>query len=229
MATTDYKGEDVIYLNWYDTLYKFIVLDADGNVVKTTGTTRITGTPTVIEISSDIDFVYDKFENFVYTLYYENTTNNFVLTYTMPSGEVDSACLRVYKEDSLNQTLICDTCETSSSATVFCNIASHGNGKYVAVFYALGSHKLIDWMSQYIGGYFQETIFTALGNDDASFYAFLFAAIITVSLFVSAVFGIIALLIGLIGASALGFTAIQWGEMMGIIIVGGVVIWFLKK
>lgn len=229
MATTDYKGEDVVYLNWYDTLYKFIVLDSTGTVVKTTGTTKVTGTPTIIEITTDIEFVYDKFENFVYTLYYDNTTNNFVLTYTMPSGEVDSACLRVYKEDSLNQTLICDTCETSSSATVFCNIAAYGNGRFTAVFYALGSHKLIDWIDTYIGGRFQEQVYAALGNEDASFYAFLFAGIVTVALFVNAVFGIIALLIGLIGASALGFTAIQWSEMMGVIIVGGFIIWIIKR
>lgn len=229
MAKTDYKGEDVVYLNWYDTLYKFIVLDTTGNVVRTTGTTKITGTPTIIEISSDIEFVYDKFENFVYTLYFDNTTNNFVLTYTMPSGEVDSACLRVYKEDSLNQTLVCDTCETSSSATIFCNIGSYGNGRFTAVFYALGSHKLIDWIYQYIGGRFQEQVYAALGNEDASFYAFLLAALITVALFVNAVFGIIALMIGLIIASALGFTAIQWTEMMGIIAAGGIVIWIIKR
>lgn len=229
MAKTDYKGEDVVYLNWYDTLYKFIVLDTTGTVVKTTGTTKITETPTIIEIATDIEFVYDKFENFVYTLYFDNTTNNFVLTYTMPSGEVDSACLRVYKEDSLNQTLICDTCETSSSATVFCNIGSYGNGRFTAVFYALGSHKLIDWIDEYIGGRFQEQVYTALGNEDASFYAFLIAALVTVALFVNAVFGIVALMIGLIIASALGFTAIQWTEMMGIIAAGGVVIWIIKR
>jgi len=228
MATTDYKGEDVVYLNWYDTLYKFIVIDSSGNVVKTTGTTKITSTPTTIEIEDDITFVYDKFEDFIYTLYFENSTNNFVLTYTMPSGEVNSACLRVVKEDA-NGTIICDECETSASATVFCNVGSYANGSYVGIFYAKGSLKVIDWLRSYIGGTFQETIYNLLGNEDASFYAFLLAALITLALFINAVFGIIAAIIGIVAASALGFTAIQWGEMLGIIFIGGTIIWFIKR
>jgi hypothetical protein len=229
MARTDYKGEDVAYLNWLDTLYKFIVLDTNGNVVKTTGTTKITATPTSLDLDRVITFPYDKFKNFVYSLYFDNATNNFVLTYTKPSGEVDEACLRVYKQDPKNQSLICNSCETSASATVFCNVGSYGNGTFVGVFYATGSFSLVDWIFTYIGGSFQQDIYNLLGNEDASFYAFLFAGLITVALFINAVFGIIALMIGLIGASALGFTALQWGEMMGVIIFGGFIIWLLKR
>ena len=229
MAKTNFNGEDVVYLNWYDTLYKFIVLDENGDVVKTTGTTKISLSPTTIELENEITFPYDKFEDFVYSLYYENSTSNFVLTYTKPSGEVDEACLRVYKHGQGNDTLVCDECETSASATMFCNVASYGNGTYVALFYATGSFSLVDWIYEYVGGTFQTTIYNLLGNEDASFYAFLFAGLITVALFINAVFGIIALMIGLIGASALGFTALQWGQMTGVIIIGGFIIWILKR
>lgn len=229
MAKTDYKGEDVAYLNWYDSMYKFLVYDTANQLVKNTDTTKITATPTTIGITSNTTFTYDKFEGFNYLLYFDNSTNNFVLTYSKPSGEVDQACLRVYKQDSTNSTLICNQCETSASATVFCNIGTYGNGTYTAAFYATGSLKLIDWLTQYIGGTFQETIYNLLGNEDVSFYAFLFATLITVALFVNAVFGIIALLIGLVVASVIGFTAIQWTEMMGIIIIGGFIVWLMKR
>jgi hypothetical protein len=229
MARTDFKGEDILYLNWYDSIYRFIVLDTSGNVVKNTGQTKITASPTIIEIDTATTFSYDKFQGFLYNLYYENSTSNFVLTFTKPSGEVDQACLRVYKQDPLNTTLICNTCETSASATLFCNIGNSGEGQYIAAFYATGSLSLIDWLSQYIGGRFQETIYSLLGNEDASFYAFLFAGLITVSLFINAVFGVVALIIGIIGASAIGFTAIQWGQMTVIIIIGGFIIWLLKR
>lgn len=229
MAKTDYKGEDVLYLNWYDTSYKFIILDADGNIVKTTTTTKITSTPTTIEILDEITLGYEKFKDFVYNLYFDNSTNNFVLTYTKPSGLVDEACLRVFKQDGRENTLICNKCETSASATVYCNIGSYGNGTFIGLFYATGSFDLVDWIYKNIGGTFQETIYNLLGNEDASFYAFLFAGLVTLALFINAVFGIIALMIGLIGASALGFTAIQWGEMMGIICLGGLIIWLIKR
>jgi len=228
MAKTNFNGEDVVYLNWFDTLYKFTILDENKNVIKTTETTKISNNPTIIELDKKIKFEYDKFKNFVYELYYDNITQNFVLTYTKPSGEVDKGCLRVYKHEVDKDTLICNNCENSASATIYCNIGNYGNGTYVALFYATGSFSLVDWMYVVIKG-IQKNIYNLLGNVNASFYAFVFALLIVTALFINATFGIIALIIGLIGASVLGFTTLQWQQMSGIIIIGGLIIWLLKK
>jgi len=53
----------------------------------------------------------------------------------------------VYKRTALNDTIICSNCESSSSATVSCDISSYGNGTYIAQFYATGSLGFIDALS----------------------------------------------------------------------------------
>ncbi len=226
MAKTAFNGEDIAYLNWYDTLYKFI-LTSNGTVVETTTPYKISETPQIFEISTVTTFVYDKFEDFVYNLYFNNATNNFVLTFVKPSGLVDKGCLRVIKRNPSNDTSICGVCETSSSATLYCNIGSYGNGTFIATFYATGSLKVIDTIYTLIGTV--NEIYDLIGNTDGSAYAFLFAGIILSLFFVHPILGIIGVMLGMLGAMILGFQPINYMEFMGIVVLGGIVIWILKR
>ena len=228
IASTDFLGKDIVYLNWYDSLYKFI-LTKNGVVIKSTNTTKISESPVTFEIKDESGFVFDKFADFQYNLYFNNVTNNFVLTFTKPSGEVDEGCLRVVKRSASNDTQVCLICEESSSATLYCDISSAGNGTFVAAFYATGSLFYIDWISETIGVAFQETIYNLLGNNDATFYMFMIAGFSLAMLFVSPIFGIIGILIGLGAGAALGFTLIDYGEFIGIILLGGIIVWILKR
>jgi len=228
MAKTDYKGEDVVYLNWYDSLYKFTLIQGN-ELIMITNTTRITSTPTYFDIKDTTTNIFDKFENFVYSLTFNNVTNNFVLTFVKPSGEVDSGCLRVTKRSLANDTEICLLCETSSSATLSCNINGYGNGTYIATFYATGSYLKIDWLAHVVGGSLASTIYAALGKEDASFYAFLFTGIVLSMSFINPVFGIVGLLLGILGGAALGFSLLNYAAFIGLCAVGVIIIWFLKR
>jgi len=226
MAKTSFAGEDVVYLNWYNSLYKFI-LTLNGEVIKTTTPYKISETPQIFEITTATSFIYDKFEDFVYNLYYNNVTKNFVLTFTKPSGLVDKGCLRVIKRNVINDTQICLVCETSSSATLYCNIAGQGNGTYIATFYATGSLKTLDTIVEFIGA--MNEIYDKIGNTDGSVYAFLFAGVIVAMFFVSPVIAIIGALLGILGSIALGFQPVNYIELVGIVLIGGTIIWILKR
>lgn len=228
MAQTDFKGEGIAYLNWYDSLYKFVLI-RNGQVIKTTNTTRISATPTIFDLIDAEAFSYQKFRDFQYNLYFNNATKSFVLTFTKPSGLVESGCLRVIKRTPKNDTEICFTCETSTSATLYCNIASAGNGTFIAHFYATGSLYDLDWIVETVGGNFADTIYGLLGIADANFYSFLFAGIVTVMMFVHPVFGILGALLGILGASALGFSPINYVTFLGIALIGGLIIWIIKR
>jgi hypothetical protein len=228
MAKTDFKGEDVVYLNWYDSLYKFTIIQ-DGELIKITNTSRITETPTYFDIEDTTTNEFDKFEDFIYSFYFNNATNNFVVTYTKPSGEVDSGCLRVIKRTALNDTTICDVCETSASATLSCNVGSYGNGTYLGAFYATGSYKELDLIAQTIGGDLALSIYNAIGKKDANFYAFMFSGIVIAVSFISPVFGVIGALLGVLGGAALGFSILNWGAFVGLCIVGIFVVWSIKR
>lgn len=228
MGKSSYTGEEIVYLNWYDSLYKFILIQ-NGSVVKSTTPFKIVESPQIFEIKDVITFSYDKFRNFQYEFYYNNETKNFVFTFTKPSGLVESACLRVVKRTGKNDTLICNPCETSSSATLYCNIGSYGNGTFVADIYATGSLWSLDNIVQVIGKGFAEEIYDLLGVEDATAYAFLFSGIVVAMFLITPALGIIGAMLGLVGASALGFTLTDWTIYAGIIIVGGLIIWLLKR
>jgi len=228
MGKTSFEGKDVAYLNWYSTLYKFIFI-RDGVVVKITEPFKIASTPQTFTISDVVTYSFDKFRDFVYSLSYNNATNNFVLTFTKPSGLVDQGCLRVTKRTAYNDTEICLTCESSSSATIYCNIGSSGNGTFIATFYATGSWYLLDWIEEKIGGTFAESIYELLGNDDATAYAFFFSGIVVSMFFLSPVLAIVGLMLGILGGAALGFTILNYTEFLGIVVIGGIIIWFVKR
>jgi hypothetical protein len=228
IASTDFLGQDVVYLNWYDSLYKFI-LTQNGVVIKSTNTTKISETPVTFEIKDDSGFIFDKFSNFQYNLYFNDITSNFVLTFVKPSGEVDTGCLRVIKRSLTNDTQICNICEESSSATLYCDISSYGNGTYVAAFYATGSIFYADWITKTIGSSFAEEIYGLLGNKDGTFYMFMITGLCLAIFFVSPIFGIIGIMLGLGAGYALGFNLLNYGEFIGLLLLGGIIIWLIKR
>lgn len=233
MAKTSSEGVDLSYLNWYDTLYKFVLVRG-GSTIKTTSSYKISETPQTFEVVTETIDEYLKFQDFSYSLYFNDSTNNFVLTFTKPSGDVDKGCLRVDKINISGETNICTTCETSSSATVYCNIAGYGNGTYVAVFYATGSYFVADSIIQIIGAV--SDVYPLLGNLEATALTIIFVGIVFAMFLVSPVMGVIGVLLGMVGAFALGFQPLGSADdanylmaIIGIMILGGAVIWFTKR
>ncbi len=227
MAKTSFAGEDIAYLNWYDTFYKF-VLTRDGEVLKITSPYKIAETPQVFEITTSVTFPYDKFGDIIYNLGFNNATKNFVLIFVMPTGDITSGCLKVIKRNPTNDTIICDVCETSSSATLYCNVNTQGNGTFYATFYATGSRDTIETIIARIGGNLNP-IFDLLGEVDGTAYAIIFAGIVLSLFFVSPIFAIIGIILGMLGAMVMGFQPLEIGAFIGIVIAGGFMIWVLRK
>lgn len=226
MAKTDLNGEDVVYLNWYNTFYKYI-LTQNGEIILISNSSKIYESPVKFIIPNIITFSYTKFQNLTYSLTFNNATNNFILTFVKPSGGITSGCLRVVKRTLLNDTIICDQCSVSSSATLYCNIASYGNGTYIASFYATGSLGIIDTYEQVIG--IISNIFNELGNNDGTIYAILFGVILLSAFLISPVFIVFGICLAILASIAMGFQPINYMETFGIIAIGIVIILILKK
>ena len=227
MAQTSYDGKDLVYLNWYDTFYKFIFVQ-DGTTTYSTSPYKISETPQIFTITGDTILVFNKFRDFEYSLVYNNETQNFVLTFVKPSGDVDAGCLRVIKRNLTNDYTICETCEVSSSATIYCNIADWGNGTFIADFYATGSFKWIANLIKTIGDT-NSVIFNALGEIGGTGIAIIFAGIVTSFFLISPVLGVIGVLLGSFGATLLGFQPLDYATFWALTVLGGLIIWKLQK
>ena len=197
------------------------------STIKSTTPYKISETPQIFRIDTSTLFEFDKFEDFEYSLYYNETTQNFVLVFVKPSGDVDSGCLRVVKKNQTGDFTICETCESSSSATIYCNIANHGNGTYIAGFYATGSLKWIANLAQYVNA--TGLIWDTLGIPNATILAIIFSGIVMSFFLVSPALGVVGLILGMLGSYALGFQPVHYMQFMGIVIVGGFIIWLIKR
>lgn len=228
MSKTNNNGEDSVYLNWYDSLYKFILIQ-DGTTVLNTNESKIFETPKTFELLDTTTYSFDKFQDFDYSLTFGESTKTFSLTYIKPSGEVEEGCLRVIKRTSTEDTQICLTCSSSVSATLSCDISTYENGTFIAAFYATGSWYLVDWIDEIIGENFAESINSLLDEDDAAFYTIMLIGIVLSMFLFNIILGIIGVLLGLLAAGALGFTVLTYSLYLGIVIIGGMIIWILKK
>ena len=226
MAKTNFDGKDLSYLNWYDSFYKFIIVK-DGTTLKTTTPFKISESPQIFEIEDITEFSYAKFRDFEYSLTYNNNTNNFILTFVKPSALVDQGCLRVIKRNVTDDYLICNTCESSSSATIYCNIAAWGNGTFIADFYATGSWYPIDTLQKIIG--VTSKIYEILGDSEGTAYAILFAGMIVSMFLISPVLAIVGIIAAIFAASIIGFQPFDYFLFMGVAVVGGIIIMLLKK
>ena len=228
MGKTNENGEDTVYLNWFDSLYKFVLVK-NGETQLITNTTKIFATPKKFEISTTITYTFNKFLDFQYSLIFNNLTENFVLTYVKPDATIEQGCLRVTKRTTVNDTEICLTCSSSASATLYCNIGSAGNGTFLATFYATGSWYNVAFLVEIIGGNFATEINDLLGEEDAIFYTILMSGIVVSMFLFSPVLGVIGMILGLLASAVLGFTVITYSLFIGITIIGGFIIWILKK
>ncbi|MEB3330850.1 MAG: hypothetical protein VKQ33_16635, partial [Candidatus Sericytochromatia bacterium] len=229
MAKTNYDGEDTLYLNWYDSLYKFIVLDDDGEtILGNFAPTKISSATQTLKITSETTFDYRKFNQVSYVLYYNNATGNFIATYTIPSGvSINGGCLRVVKSSIFNYSILYDTCINSASGTLSYNLPSYMNGTFHAIFYVNGSVAELSRVEVF--RQVRETIYENLLQIDATAYMIiLFAGIVLLFVF-SPVMAVVGGIAGWLLGSALGLITItSTYVLIGFITIALVIAWKVR-
>ncbi|MCK5016016.1 MAG: hypothetical protein KAS32_03000, partial [Candidatus Peribacteraceae bacterium] len=227
MALTSDSGTDLAYLKWYDEWYRFIGVK-DGAVLFSEGPIKISASPKTFTFGEAGGSEYEKFRDILYSLTYINETKNFILSYVDPAGTVSSSCLRVIKRNVTKDYSICEICEASNSATLYCNIAGNGNGTYIADYYATGSPRY--YIAQlYIYDGVNPTMYDMIGNDNGTGMAIIFAGIIVAFFLITPALGVIGMSIGVLGAVALGFQPFDMMAFMGLVVVGAAVAWAVQK
>ena len=127
MIKTDAQGQGQIDLQHNTAFYKFIVVDANGNihfdsipntVFSTAYTIRISEAGNAFESIREGSLVFKN-------LTFSNISNSFTFTYNDANGLAAQTCL---KAQSLSlrdgASVICNTCSTSASATLVCPVNS---------------------------------------------------------------------------------------------------------
>jgi hypothetical protein len=129
---TDTNGEAIGNIILNSQWYKFIVT-YDGVIELETEPTKLSLTEYTLRISLADSYLdtYIVKEGITSSLTYNNVTQNFVYTFSDPSGTTTQACLKVTQARLTSDVLIETSCVTSSSGTILIGITDL-NGTYIA-------------------------------------------------------------------------------------------------
>lgn len=233
MFKTNYNGQDIAYLNWYDTLYQFDIYDSSDIILKYSAEPfKISATPQTFRIVTvDTGITWLKFNDVVYNLSINNNTRTFLLTFNDPNNHLTHGCLRIVYFNAGNASVISDVCATGTSGTLTYVVPS-SNGTYYGIFYGKGSPpKLIDFVIFNSLDYLND-IYTQIGNMDGTILSLM---IISLSAFVgifSPVGFIFMAIVGYIAVILLGFQSMNSGNFQVsffiFLAIGGYLIWKLR-
>jgi len=229
MGKTDHNGEDIVALNWFDSLYR-VKIYSDGVLELNVEPYKIGETPQIFYILSTQSLDILDFDDVEHTLYFNNDTNKFILIFEDSSDKISGGCLRVVKASAQNYTTLYDECVNSNTGTLTYDIGVNQTGTYLAVFYATGSPPhIIDTLM--IVKQALDSIYNALGNLDATVLAMITVGTATMfGLLGGPVLGVIMMIAGLIISISLGFYNIELlAEVIGLSAVGIYIAYLIKK
>lgn len=229
IGKSDYIGQFITYLEMYDVWYKFI-LEQHGSVVQVINPMRISATDMTLMIEAVGVMEWFKYTDKIsYNCYYNNVTENLVCSATDTSGHMSMFCLNITEIAPQNQTVICTTCDTSSSVTLSCNI---GNATGRIIHYSLmakTNFNPIDWVLVFSGllqyGMIVSTVFGLSGV----FMSFLVIGSITFTGLWRPDVAIVLTITSVILMSIFNLIALEWGVLMSIVTLGGIIIYVLRS
>lgn len=228
MAKTNYEGEDIVYLNWFDSEYRFVILE-NGTVINSIEPFKVSKTPQVFLIQDTGQFSQDKFRSVTNNLFFDNETGDFVLSFNDPDNQISAGCLQVIRVTPNNFTILSDQCLSATSGTLTYNIGVNATGTYNAIFYAAGSPRSIIDRIMYVNN-FIGSIYEQIGNLDGTTITVFMVGTMALLGLLAGVPGVIFMtVLGLFVSNILGFmnpNLISIVAVMGI--VGGYIIWVTK-
>ena len=229
ITNTDANGNGLLHLIPYDVLYKFIV-QKDGVTYLETSPAKIISTTLTLRLPSQNNW-FDQFNRLMSIQYtditYDNATQTFSWTYNDVNNLIQRGCLKVIKRSTTADSQMCETCSSSTAATVQCVVPGTMAGYYLANGY-------IDTNTNY-SSYSLVTRDLDLSNS-WHYYGLLGVLLSWLIICTLALAGgsspvgvIIMTLLGLLVVSLFGLTFIGQSMLWLMIILGGILLFKMKN
>jgi len=229
MAKTNSVGNTVGHFETETEDYKIIVIK-DGVILYESESQKVfcgetpctlnfqteAGAPTVWEDIGELP-------NLVWSLDYNETTKMWSYSYVDTSGTTKYGRLLVYTKDGSKQNIICNNSDTSPAATLTCNVTGY-DGIIFAEVYISRSPEILVWLESII----ERTVKAVFGMEGL-FWATLIILLIGLIGTWDPVIGIVMMLGGIILLNFLQIASLGSITIMGIVAIGGMLLWTMKK
>ncbi len=227
IVETDSEGKAVASLVLVNEWYKFIV-NYEGATVLETEPTKVLLTSLTLRVNLGIDF----FPNFNYvdsiatSLSFTNATQNFRYTFSNPTGESVTACLKVERQSINSISILNETCETTSSGSILITINSTG---FTGSFIGTGkiTYESEDYITDVLSVSFDEQY--KVWGKSGLFVTFLLILTLSLIGIWHPVAAVVLLIAGIFLATVFDIFSIGWAAMSGLIIVGAIAIYKLNE
>jgi len=229
IVETDSSGEAFAQIVLNTEWYVFIV-EVDGIIKLQTIPTRITITSKTLRIDlQDIKYFdrYDVTRGITHSLTWTNASKLFTFTWSDPTGDMADGCLKVTRRSINSESVLSDACTTSSAATKTYVVTDNITDQiYIAVSYIKfsdGESYILDTLTISFEQTFKKFGLTGI------FVSFLLTlTLIGIGIW-HPVVAVLLAIFGLTITTILGVFSLSWGALMGIIIMGGILIYRLTK
>ena len=141
IKTSEPSGAAVGHIILNTQYYKFL-LNYNGQLVQETEETILTTTARNFRVNLLTDYLvdYDVYENTATTLTWTNATTTFSYTFNQQAGDTITGCLSVIKRTINGDTLLNETCQTTTSATINVDLGTNlGSNTYIATGYIISN------------------------------------------------------------------------------------------
>jgi hypothetical protein len=222
---TSSSGTDIGHIVLDNAWYKFFIY-FNNEMKFESQPTKISTTSKAFRISRTVDYIssYNQLRSILTSLSFNNTTKVFSYTFTDPSGLSNIMCLKVTKKTPLSDTIINDTCVTSTSGLIMVDIGTDvGTATYIAMGYQQGSVHPTDLLGIDFDQGYKEW-----GKDAIFATFFLRLAVVMIGIW-SPIIAIILLVITDFGMLTLGLLYMNITTMTVYILLAIITIWRISR
>jgi len=207
-----------------NTDYRFIFMDRQNHILKTTDSMKFVCTSAVC----DLTFLINEWTgaaqatNVTILYSYNNATGDINITWNDPTGLTQTFRVLVTKETMTGTITICDTTVSAASGVIGCNIAAYTGTILVRVFTAASPElpQFFKWIDIKVG-----KLSTVISNTEGAFWSFgIMLSIIGFGIMTGAIGAIIAMLFGLIILSFLDLFTVITISLITVACVIGIII-----
>ncbi len=229
-ARTNFEGRSIIDVDFNDAFYETFTTFGSFSLA-TVGTKIITITMILtLNLIPDPFAAVDVLSDITSSLSFNNNTQTFKYVFLSKSGVDREAKLEVRRTGGLNATLVCTATSISSGATLLCPVNTTATeGTYVASGFILAEGTFVMTATTSI----LTGIITQLSNiwkSQGIFFSIMVAGTMgLLGAIVSPSVGIIMFLGGLIVVNFMGLTVITTAIIASFILLGGIIIFRMKR
>ena len=161
--------------------------------------------------------------NLIWSLIYNETLKTYEYSYVDTTGSTSYGRLLVYISDKSPPNIICNESDTSSAATIICNVTLYDGTIYAEAFISR-SPEILVWITSIVN----KAVKAIFGMEGLFLAVIILMVIAMIGLWNPAV-GVIMLIAGMISINLLHLASFGTVTVMGIAVIGIIILWEMKK